>query len=99
MRRNQNLSEKVTVKFTVEEKSAIDKKAKEAGMNRSEYLRHLTLCNEEKASFWQSNRLRNDLLFIGNEIGHLKAKHKTGKPFRAEDYENVERRIYDLCRM
>ena len=99
MRRNQNLSEKVTVKFTTEEKEAIDKKAKETGMNRSEYLRRLTLCNEKKASSWQNGKLRNDLFFIGNEIGRLKAKHKTGKAFRAEDYENVERRIYNLCHM
>ena len=42
--------------------------------------------------------LRKELLAIGNEIGKLKVKQKTGKRLTAEDYEATEKRIYELCR-
>lgn len=98
MRKNQNLTEKVTVKFTPDEKAEINQKAEEAGLNRSEYLRQLMLQSEPPMNPIQSPSFRKELLAIGNEIGKLKVKQKTGKRLTSEDYEATEKRIYELCR-
>ena len=97
MRKNQNLTEKLTVKITAGEKEEIKKKAEESGSNISEYLRPLILRDEVSTDPKRNCELRNRLLGIGNEIGQLKAKQKTGKTLKAEDFEQLEKGVYEIC--
>lgn len=99
MRRNQNLTEKVTIKLTPNDLQRMDKQCAQSGISRSEYIRDMLLVQTDDIAHNQRKEIRTSVLRIASDLGKANKWLQSGDVKMAhEQYLKIEEEVYELCR-
>lgn len=96
MQENRKRDKTLTVRLTESEKSLIEKKAKRANMNLTEYI--IAVSNKSKINVTEDTKpLLVELKRIGNNINQIAMKINSGavSSYNFTEVINMQRKIYE----
>lgn len=101
MRKNQNLTEKITIKVTPAEKARFDKESSEKKLNRSEYIRQELLQSGGQMDEEAEKEIYVGLIKLGNSIGTalsvIMAEQPVSRKCMIEMLSKTQREVGALC--